>query len=51
MAIADDALFGYKSLEDVRAQEIPSGQDELVLRFKDSALERPILRKCRKAAA
>jgi Protein of unknown function (DUF3435) len=49
MAIADDALFGYKSLEDVRAQEIPSGQDELVLRFKDSALERPILRKCRKA--
>ena len=48
MAVADDALFGYESLEDVRAQEIPSGQDELVLRFKDSALERPILRKCTK---
>jgi hypothetical protein len=48
MAIADGALFGYKSLEDVRAQEIPAGQDELILRFKDSALERPILRKCTK---
>ena len=48
MAIADNALFGYESFEDVRAQEIPSGQDELVLRFMDSALERPILRKCTK---
>lgn len=48
MAIADNALFGYESLEDVRAQEIPSGEDELVLRFKDSASERPILRKCTK---
>lgn len=27
MAIADDALFGYEFLEDVRAQEIPAGQD------------------------
>jgi Protein of unknown function (DUF3435) len=48
MAISDDALFGYESLEDVRAQEIPSGKDELILRFKDSALERPILRRCTK---
>ncbi|OAG42721.1 AdoMet-dependent rRNA methyltransferase SPB1 [Fonsecaea monophora] len=48
MAIADNALFGYESLEDVRAQEISPGKDELVLRFKDSALERPILRKCTK---
>lgn len=48
LAIADDALFGFKSLEDVRAQKIPAGQNELVLRFKDSALERPILRKCTK---
>ncbi|KAH0565290.1 hypothetical protein GP486_001310 [Trichoglossum hirsutum] len=39
MTIADNTLFGYESLEDIRAQEIPSGQDELVLRFKDSALE------------
>lgn len=48
MAIADDAVFGYESLEDVQAQELPSGQDELVLRFKDSALERPIFRKVHK---
>jgi hypothetical protein len=31
MVIANDALFGYESLEDVRKQEIPAGQDELVL--------------------
>lgn len=48
MAIADNALFGYESLEDVRAQEIPSGKDELELRFRESALRRPILRKCTK---
>jgi len=42
------SLCGYESLEDVRAQEIPSGKDELVLRLKDSALKRPILRKCTK---
>ena len=47
-AIADDALFGYESLEDVQAQEIPAGQDELILRFKHPVLERPILRKCTK---
>lgn len=41
MATADDALFGYNSLEDIRKQKIPAGQDELVLRFKDSALNRP----------
>jgi len=51
MAIADKSLFGYESLEDVRAQEIPSGKDELILRFKDSALERPILRKCTKTGS
>jgi hypothetical protein len=49
MAIADGALFGYSSLEDVRKQEIPEGQEELILRFHDSALERPVLRKCTKA--
>jgi hypothetical protein len=47
-AIADNALFGYESLEDVRKQEIPESDDELVLRFKDSALERTILRQCTK---
>ena len=48
MAIADDALFGYESLDDVRKQRIPVGEDELVLRFKDSALEQPVLRQCTK---
>ena len=43
MAIADGALFWYESLEDVRAQEIPSGQDEPILKYKNSALERTIL--------
>lgn len=49
MAVADETLFGYSSLNEVRQQEIPAGQDELVLRFNDSVLERPILRKCTRA--
>ena len=48
MAIADGALFGYDSLEDVRRQKIPARKDEVILRFRDSALDRPILRKCTK---
>jgi hypothetical protein len=49
MAVADGALFGYDSLDNVRQQVIPAGQDEVILRFKDSALERHNLRKCTKA--
>jgi Protein of unknown function (DUF3435) len=49
LAIADDALFGYESLDDVRKQEIPSGEDQLVLRYNETALDQPILRKCTKA--
>lgn len=49
LAIADDALFGYKSLDDVQRQEIPAGEDQLVLSYKEAALDRPILRKCTKA--
>ena len=49
MAIADGALFGYDTLDDVRQQLIPTGKDEVILRFKDAALDRPILRKCTKA--
>ena len=48
MAIADGALFGYESLAEVQEQRIPDGDDELILRFKDSALGKPILRKCTK---
>lgn len=49
MALADGALFGYNTLDDIRQQVIPTGQDEVILRFNDSALDRPILRKCTKA--
>ena len=48
MAIADNALFGIKSLDDLQAREIPSGEKELILYFKESALKRSILRKCTK---
>ncbi len=40
MAIANGALFGYRSLEAVRKQEIPVGKDKVILRFRDSALDR-----------
>lgn len=44
MAIADGALSGYEFLDDIRQQIVPANKDELVLRFVQSALERPILR-------
>ena len=43
LAIAHEALFGYETLDDVRKQDIPQGQDELVLSFMSPALERSIL--------
>ncbi|KAJ9493844.1 hypothetical protein LTR99_008934 [Exophiala xenobiotica] len=43
MALASKSLFSYQSLEGVQKQEIPEGDDELVLSFHDSALGRPIL--------
>ncbi|EXJ82199.1 hypothetical protein A1O3_06012 [Capronia epimyces CBS 606.96] len=51
LAIADGAHFRYETLEDVRSQEIPAGQDELVLQFMDTALQRPILRKYTKTSS
>ena len=48
MAIADNALFGIDSLGDLQALEIPPGEEELILYFEKSALNRPILRKCTK---
>jgi hypothetical protein len=48
MAVADNALFGIESLDDLQTLEIPTGEDELILSFKKSALSRPILRKCTK---
>ena len=40
MAMADQALFGYDTFAGLQEQEIPAGQDELVLRFRDSVLDR-----------
>jgi Protein of unknown function (DUF3435) len=48
MAIADKALYGIESLEDLLKMEIPAGQDELELFFKDTVLDLPILRRCTK---
>jgi hypothetical protein len=44
MAIAVGALFGFECLEDRQNQAIPPGENELILKYNESALERPILR-------
>jgi hypothetical protein len=49
MAIADGALFGYDTLDDLRQQVIPAGKNKVIFRFKKSALDQLILRKCIKA--
>ena len=48
MAVTDSALFGIESPDDLQKLEIPPGEEELILSFKESALDRPILRKCTK---
>ena len=48
MAISDNALFGIESLEDLLKMEIPAGQDEINLIFKEEVRDLPILRKCTK---
>lgn len=49
MAFADKSLFGLNTLADLQEQQIPEGHDELVLRWRDSVLNQPILHKCTKA--
>ena len=49
MAIADKALWGYDSLNDLQRQKIPPGDDVLPLRWDEAALDRPVLRKRTKA--
>ena len=49
MAFADKALFGFDTLADLQEQQIPEGQDELMLQWHDSVLDKPILRKYTKA--
>jgi Protein of unknown function (DUF3435) len=49
MALADGALFGVESVDDLQKKEIPPGENELILRYHESFLKKPILRKCTKA--
>ena len=48
MAIADNALFGIESVNNLAKKEIPPGDEVLELRFKESTLNRLILRICTK---
>jgi hypothetical protein len=48
MAIADNALFDIESFDDLQEMEIPAGEEAVILKFKQSALDQPILRKCTK---
>ena len=48
MALLDKALYGYETLADLRMQKILAGENELALRFHESALDLPILRKVAK---
>jgi hypothetical protein len=49
LAFADKALFGFDSVDDLWQQEIQPGENELVSRWKDEAMNRPILRQTYKA--
>ena len=46
-AIADNALSGLNSLEDVRNMDIPPGETELILRFNDNVINRLMLKEYR----
>lgn len=49
MALADKALYGIESAADLWDMNIPDGDDALRLRWKDEALQLPILRNATKA--
>lgn len=45
MALADNAIWGIDSFEDLWQLQIPLGEDELILRWKNDSIEAlPILR-------
>jgi len=44
LAFDDKALFGFDCLDDLWQQEIPPGDNELILRWNDLALETKIVR-------
>ncbi|KAK5332099.1 hypothetical protein LTR93_001104 [Exophiala xenobiotica] len=46
MAIADGALFGVNSLEDLESERIRWGENVLHLRYNESHMKKPMLRKC-----
>ena len=46
MAFANGAFFGYDTVADLLQQQLRPGEDYLALKWKKSALKRPILRKC-----
>ena len=48
--MADKVLFRYEIFANLQEQEIPTSENELVLRFKESMLDKPILRKYTKAS-
>ncbi len=45
----DKALFVYETFADLQQQEMPPGDNEIILRFRTSTLNQSILRKCTKA--
>lgn len=44
MGVADKVFFGIDSLEELHGQQIPEGDDEVILRWNDSVMNLPILR-------
>lgn len=44
MAFADNALYGYNTLDDLWKQQIPEGDTETILIWNDDVLELPIVR-------
>lgn len=44
MAIADQPIFGISPLDDLFDQQIPKGEEEIVLRWNDEVMNLPILR-------
>lgn len=49
LAIADNALFGFKSVEDIQQMQIPADKDEVILVYNEAALDQYILKRCTKA--
>lgn len=46
LAFFDQAIFGYQTLNDLRQQRMPEGQNELTLRFREEVLDKYVLRQC-----